>query len=98
MIPLLISSETACTRFAAPVFLIASFTYCFTVNSLRPSESAISFVAAPLDISFITSSDAVHPTLFPPEFRILYELITIYDLVDNFFDPNSLKAAQKSEA
>lgn len=50
------------------------------------------------DSKGITTSDAVHPTLFPPEFKILYELITIYDLVDNFFDPNSLKAAQKSEA
>ncbi|WP_203334619.1 FUSC family protein [Planococcus beigongshangi] len=50
------------------------------------------------DSKGITTSDAVHPTLFPPEFRILYELITIYDLVDNFFDPNSVKAAQKSEA
>lgn len=45
----------------------------------------------------VTASDALHPTLFPPEFTILYELITIYDLVDKFFDPNSVKIAQEAE-
>lgn len=38
------------------------------------------------DSKRVTASQAVDPTLFPPEFKILYELITIYDLVDNFFD------------
>ncbi len=38
-----------------------------------------------------TASDAMRPTQFPPEFTILYELITIYDLVDKFFDPGSVK-------
>lgn len=42
----------------------------------------------------VTASDAMSPTLFPPEFTILYELITIYDLVDKFFDPDSVKAAK----
>ncbi|WP_033541748.1 FUSC family protein [Planococcus sp. CAU13] len=50
------------------------------------------------DSKGITTSDAVHPTLFPPEFKILYELITIYDLVDNFFNPESVKAAREAEA
>ncbi|TWT25455.1 aromatic acid exporter family protein [Planomicrobium sp. CPCC 101110] len=45
----------------------------------------------------VTASDAMHPTLFPPEFTILYELITIYDLVDKFFDPDSVKAAREAE-
>lgn len=45
----------------------------------------------------ITASDAMRPTEFPPEFTILYELITIYDLVDKFFDPNSVKAAREAE-
>lgn len=44
-----------------------------------------------------TASDALHPALFPPEFRILYELITIYDLVDKFFNPDSVKAAEEAE-
>ncbi|WP_106532374.1 FUSC family protein [Planomicrobium soli] len=42
----------------------------------------------------VPASDPLHPTLFPPEFTILYELITIYDLVDKFFDPDSVKAAR----
>ena len=49
------------------------------------------------DSKGVTTSDALHPTLFPPEFKILYELITIYDLVDKFFDPNSVKAAREAE-
>jgi len=49
------------------------------------------------DSKRVTASDAVHPTLFPPEFTILYELITIYDLVDKFFDPGSVKAAREAE-
>ena len=49
------------------------------------------------DSKAVSTSDAMHPTLFPPEFKILYELITIYDLVDNFFDPNSVKAAREAE-
>lgn len=43
------------------------------------------------------TSDALHPTLFPPEFKILYELITIYDLVDKFFNPGNVKAAREAE-
>lgn len=43
-----------------------------------------------------TASDAMRPTEFPPEFTILYELITIYDLVDKFFDPDSVKMAQEA--
>nr|WP_313903505.1 aromatic acid exporter family protein [Planococcus maritimus] len=42
-------------------------------------------------------SDQVQPAMFPPEFTILYELLTIYDLVDKFFDPNSVKAVQEAE-
>lgn len=49
------------------------------------------------DSKGVTTSDALHPILFPPEFKILYELITIYDLVDNFFDPGSVKAAREAE-
>ncbi|MBD8016130.1 MULTISPECIES: FUSC family protein [Planococcus] len=49
------------------------------------------------DSKGVSTSDAMHPILFPPEFKILYELITIYDLVDNFFDPNSVKAAREAE-
>lgn len=49
------------------------------------------------DSKRVTASDAVHPILFPPEFKILYELITIYDLVDKFFDPNSVKIAHEAE-
>ena len=49
------------------------------------------------DSKSVSTSDAMHPILFPPEFKILYELITIYDLVDNFFDPNSVKAAREAE-
>lgn len=48
------------------------------------------------DSKSVSTSDAMHPILFPPEFKILYELITIYDLVDNFFDPNSVKAAREA--
>lgn len=49
------------------------------------------------DSKAISTGDALHPTLFPPEFRILFELITIYDLVDKFFDPSSVKAAREAE-
>lgn len=35
----------------------------------------------------ITANEERHPSQFPPEFVILYELITIYDLVDQFYDP-----------
>lgn len=45
----------------------------------------------------VPANEALHPTLFPPEFTILYELITIYDLVDKFFDPNSVKAVQEAQ-
>ena len=48
------------------------------------------------DSNTASTHDAMQPTLFPPEFRILYELITIYDLVDKFFDPDSVKAAQEA--
>ncbi|WP_088008336.1 aromatic acid exporter family protein [Indiicoccus explosivorum] len=44
----------------------------------------------------ITAKEAARPTQFPPEFTILYELITICDLVDKFFDPNSVKAAREA--
>ncbi|MTD31903.1 aromatic acid exporter family protein [Planomicrobium sp. YIM 101495] len=39
----------------------------------------------------ITTSNTARPAEFPPEFTILYELITIYDLVDKFFDPDSVR-------
>ncbi len=45
----------------------------------------------------VPANDAPKAALFPPEFTILYELITIYDLVDKFFDPNSVKAVQEAE-
>ncbi|AQQ54981.1 aromatic acid exporter family protein [Planococcus lenghuensis] len=45
----------------------------------------------------VPANDALHPALFPSEFTILYELVTIYNLVDKFFDPNSVKAAQEAE-
>ena len=48
------------------------------------------------DNKVITASEDRHPSQFPPEFIILYELITIYDLVDQFYDPASVKLAQKS--
>lgn len=44
----------------------------------------------------VPANDAPNTSLFPPEFAILYELITIYDLVDKFFDPNSVKAVQEA--
>lgn len=49
------------------------------------------------DSKRVPAQDAMHPALFPPEFTILYELITIYDLVDKYFDPGSVKAAQQAE-
>ena len=49
------------------------------------------------DSKGVSTSDSMYPTLFAPEFKILYELITIYDLVDKFFDPNSVKAAREAE-
>lgn len=49
------------------------------------------------DSKGITASDAMHPVQFPPEFKILYELITIYDLVDKFFDPISVKIAKETK-
>ena len=39
----------------------------------------------------ITASEDQHPSQFPPEVVILYELITIYDLVDQFYDPVSVR-------
>ncbi|PIC74038.1 aromatic acid exporter family protein [Sporosarcina sp. P17b] len=47
------------------------------------------------DTKCITADEGIHPSQFPPEFVILYELITIYDLVDQYYDPASLKVAQK---
>ena len=49
------------------------------------------------DSKGIATSKDMHPTQFPPEFTILYELITIYDLVDKFYDPNSVKLAYEAE-
>lgn len=45
----------------------------------------------------ITASKERHLSQFPLEFVILYELITIYDLVDQFYDQVSVKLAQKDE-
>ncbi|PID04489.1 MULTISPECIES: aromatic acid exporter family protein [unclassified Sporosarcina] len=39
----------------------------------------------------ITNSEDRHPSQFPPEFVVLYELITIYNLVDQFYEPSSVK-------
>ncbi|ANU26264.1 FUSC family protein [Planococcus versutus] len=49
------------------------------------------------DSKGIKASDALHPTHFPAAFKILYELITIYELVDKFFDPTSIKIAKEAE-
>lgn len=49
------------------------------------------------DSKSASTSDTLHPTLFPPEFKILYELIMIYDLVDKFFNPGTVKAAAEAE-
>lgn len=49
------------------------------------------------DSKSASTSDTLHPTLFPPEFKILYELIMIYDLVDKFFNPGTTKAAAEAE-
>lgn len=35
----------------------------------------------------ITKNNDIHPTQFPPELIILYELVTIYNLVDRFYNP-----------
>ena len=48
------------------------------------------------DSKRVPAKDAMHPALFPAEFTILYELMTIYDLVDKFFDPGSVKAAREA--
>lgn len=34
----------------------------------------------------ITKDNEIHPTAFPPELIILYELVAIYQLVDNFYE------------
>lgn len=34
----------------------------------------------------ITNKDIAHPTTFPPELIILYELVAIYNLVDKFYE------------
>lgn len=35
----------------------------------------------------ITKNNEIHPTQFPPELIILYELVTIYNLIDGFYNP-----------
>ncbi|WP_040286296.1 aromatic acid exporter family protein [Sporosarcina koreensis] len=37
----------------------------------------------------LTKHNYIHPTKFPPELIILYELVTIYDLVDRYYNPES---------
>ncbi len=49
------------------------------------------------DKETIAKNTEAHPTKFPPEFIILYELVTIYNLVDKFYDPYSEKSLQKLE-
>lgn len=34
----------------------------------------------------LTKNNEIHPTQFPPELIILYELVTIYNLVDRFYN------------
>ncbi|PID15281.1 hypothetical protein CSV63_08940 [Sporosarcina sp. P34] len=45
----------------------------------------------------ITTSEERHPSQFPPEFVVLYELITIYNLVDQFYKPSSVKLTPDAE-
>lgn len=43
----------------------------------------------------ITKNNEIHPTQFPPELIILYELVTIYNLVDSFYNPDDSIAIQQ---
>lgn len=45
----------------------------------------------------ITKNNEIHPTQFPPELIILYELVTIYNLVDRFYNPDLINSSQKVE-
>lgn len=42
----------------------------------------------------ITKNNAIHPTTFPPELIILYELVAIYNLVDRFYNVENDKTSQ----
>ncbi|REB11629.1 aromatic acid exporter family protein [Sporosarcina sp. BI001-red] len=44
----------------------------------------------------ITNNNEIHPTQFPPELVMLYELITIYNLVDRFYNPERTSSHEKS--
>lgn len=46
--------------------------------------------------NFTTTPDN-HPTHFPPEFIILYELVNIYNLVDQFYNPSALQSVLEIE-
>ncbi|MDW0109782.1 FUSC family protein [Sporosarcina aquimarina] len=45
----------------------------------------------------ITKNNEIHPTQFPPELIILYELVTIYNLVDSFYNPDDDKARHQQK-
>lgn len=45
----------------------------------------------------ITKGNEVHPTKFPPELIILYELVTIYNLVERFYNPYHKKSSHEKE-
>ncbi|MCM3757327.1 aromatic acid exporter family protein [Sporosarcina aquimarina] len=45
----------------------------------------------------ITKNNEIHPTQFPPELIILYELVTIYNLVDRFYNPDLKNSFQQVE-
>ncbi|MFC4023764.1 aromatic acid exporter family protein [Oceanobacillus longus] len=56
--------------------------YNFEVHANRLKEITAIFWE---DNEEITKNNEIHPTNFPPELIILYELVSIYDLVDHFY-------------
>lgn len=45
----------------------------------------------------ITNRSETHPTKFPPELIILYELVTIYNIVDGFYNPDHAEISFKTK-
>lgn len=43
----------------------------------------------------ITKGNHIHPTRFPPELILLYELVSIYNLVESFYNPDNVKPSRK---
>lgn len=44
----------------------------------------------------VTEGDGTNPTKFPPEFVILYELVSIFNLVDGFYKPDNTAVSHKT--